>query len=183
MTGVAVLLLVLLGILHLTFPRTFVGFTISSNMVYDVLLSLAGIAVFVRFFTTTHQDNWSYGVFLFALMLHNVGLYENTFFGLGFDRYMHFVGGLAAALVADRLFANERWGRVQRFLLIVLVPLGCGAAAEIVEWFGYATFGAGDGFLLYGAGDIGEWQNASLDMFSNLVGALTVAVWRVTRKS
>lgn len=147
-----------------------------SGMVYDVLISMAALIVFSKLYNKLHQDSVSYFFFIFALILHNLGLYGTKPLGVSFDHYMHFVGGFAIAIITDRAF-TEKLSKMKRFAMLVIFTIGIGAIGEIIEWLGYALLGSGEGFLLYGSGDEGEWRNLIFDMIFNALGAATMAVF------
>ena len=128
-----------------------------------------------------HLDRFSYSIFLFALILHNMGLYATSPLGIRFDHYMHFIGGFALAVIGDRIF-NEKMSRGKRFILIVVFALGIGAVGEIFEWLGYGILGTGDGFFFYGMGDEGEWRNSMLDLIFNSLGCISFALFAFFRK-
>lgn len=168
LTGVAVILLIILGVRY-TLEQ--------SEMKYDILVSIAGIFVFLWLWKRTNQDALSYAAFLFMLIMHNLYLYPLSPLGINWDHYMHTISGFAAALIADRWFLKERWGRAQRGFVIFFLVMGAGALHEVVEWLGYAFLGEGDGFLFFGAGDEGEWRNAMIDLMFNGLGAFILISW------
>lgn len=146
------------------------------GMVLDIILSVIGLALFLKFYDTLNQDISSYFFFAFALVLHSLGLYAASPLGIRFDHYMHFVGGFAIAIVTDRAF-TQKFSPMKRFVFLVIFTLGVGAVGEIMEWLGYAFLGPGEGFLFYGMGDEGEWRNAVLDMIFDLFGGAAMAAF------
>lgn len=138
----------------------------------DAILSISAIIVFYKLYNKLNQDYMSYSFFIFALILHTLGLYATRPLGIRFDHYMHFVSGFTITLITDRLF-NERLSKMKRAILLVFFSIGVGAVGEIIEWLGYYVLGLGDGFLFYGLGDEGEWNNAILDLIFNSFGSLT----------
>lgn len=144
------------------------------GMVYDALISIGVLALFWKIYSRLNQDTTSCFFFIFALILHNLGLYSTSPLGIRFDHYMHFVGGFAVAIIADRIL-TEKFGAAKRFALIVIFAIGIGAIGEVIEWLGYAILGSGEGFLFYGSGDEGEWRNAIFDMIFNSAGAMAMA--------
>lgn len=110
---------------------------------------------------------------LAVLIMHHLNLYGNYYFSWPFDRYMHFFGGLAVTLFfAQYLYHSQGKRGIAVAFLSVTIAAGLGAYLEIIEFVGYATFGEGEGLLFYGTGDIGEWNNISWDLISNVSGGL-----------
>lgn len=157
-----------LGLKYLISNRT--------GMVLDIILSIIGLALFLKFYEALNQDLTSYFFFAFALVLHSFGLYATSPLGIRFDHYMHFVGGFAIAIITDRAL-TEKLSPMKRFAIIVVFALGIGAIGEIIEWLGYSFLGAGEGFLFYGMGDEGEWRNAILDLIFDLFGGAAMAAF------
>lgn len=150
----------------------------------DTIISILGVGLFNLLWTRLRQDNVSYLGFLILLTLHVAYLYPHSILGVPWDHYMHFIGGGAIALIADRMFAQEKhWGMGYRALIIILVAMGVGAIHEVIEWMGYAYLGEGEGWLFYGEGDEGAWQNAMLDMMFNFFGATLVALTQSMRRA
>jgi uncharacterized membrane protein YjdF len=148
----------------------------------DVAVALLGLFLFNHLYDRFHQDEWSYAAFLILLVLHCSYLYELSPLGIRWDHYMHTYAGIAIALIADRLFKLERWGNAKRGVVLILLAAGVGSIHEIVEWIGYAYLGRGEGFLLFGAGDEGEWRNSILDMLCNTLGAFVCTLIIVYKK-
>ncbi|MBI2657415.1 hypothetical protein HYX08_01830 [Candidatus Woesearchaeota archaeon] len=140
----------------------------------DVSVALVIIMLFYMNYNRLNQDNTSFFFLVSALALHNLGLYSTRLFGINFDHYMHFAGSFAVAMVADRLIGEK--SRVKRLFLITIIALGVGSVSEIVEWTGFALFGDGDGFFLYGMGDEGGYTNVNLDMIFNGMGGLAMGL-------
>lgn len=152
----------------------------------DMAVAFIGLGAFLLWGKRLGQDNVSYGVFAFMLFLHCAYLYEMSFFGIRWDHYMHTVGGISIALIADRMVLREKFSVPRRIVILLLLTLGIGAIHEMVEFFGYMYFGRGEGFLLFGAGDEGEWRNAILDLCFDALGAIIVSIgvaWRQLRKN
>ena len=171
-TIIAAIIFIILGIKYIISSRR--------ALIFDVIFSILIVGFFYKFYNKLHQDYKSYFALIFALVLHDLFLYDTSPFGIRFDHYMHFVGGFTIALITDRAF-NEKFGKIRRFTLLVIFALGFGVIGEIVEWLGYQVLGLGEGFFLYGIGDEGEWINAILDLIFNGLGAITMAVIRLFR--
>jgi len=109
------------------------------------------------------------------VILHSLGLYSETYFGIPFDLFLHFTAGVAIAMIfAEYLYHYEGDKRNHYRILFfsVLIAAGFGSCLEVVEWLGFSIWGQGGGILFYGAGDHGGWSNASMDMIANTVGAV-----------
>lgn len=136
------------------------------------IASLALVSYFL--YKRLHMNISIMLVGLAAIMLHSLKLYGNTYLGLSFDHYMHFIGGFATALIFYNYLYHElkKKGHLQIFILAVCITAGLGSFMEIMEFTGYSLFGEGNGLLFYGAGDFGEWNNAAWDMIYNTLGAV-----------
>jgi uncharacterized membrane protein YjdF len=142
-----------------------------NDLLIDISGSLIIIIIYLYFFKRWKQDSLAYLFLAFSLILHNMYLYSTTFLGIRFDHYMHLIGGFTLAIVVDRIL-RDKLSIKERVFLAIISASGIGALGEIIEWLGYNFLGEGDGFLLYGFGDEGEWQNATMDMIFNFFGGL-----------
>jgi len=115
---------------------------------------------------------------LVALTLHHLKLYGNFYFGLPFDRIMHFTAVAAiAAIFYQYLYHTEsKKNKLKISILSVLIAIGIASLMEIIEFVGYSFLGQGEGILFYGTGDLGEWNNLSWDLISNTLGAITATL-------
>lgn len=104
-------------------------------------------------------------------VLHTFGWFDLVILGLPFDHYLHFSAGLALGLIFyDYLrMTHSRWSSAA---LAVCIASGIGSFMEVFEFIGYSIGGEGGGILFYGAGDIGEWNNAARDMLMNTLGSM-----------
>jgi len=142
--------------------------------------------VFDRFFTAGliffiwllhkrfHLKLWIFIVILFAITLHHLKLYGMFFFGIPFDRIMHFTAGFAIALLVYQYIKTNchnltKW---EIFFIAIFAAAGIASMMEIIEFVGYSFLGEGEGILFYGTGDFGEWNNACWDLICNTSGAL-----------
>ena len=109
-----------------------------------------------------------------AFTLHHLKLYGQTYFGwLEFDMIMHAVAGAAITMVAySWLSQEELWSTLKVALIAALIAAGIASLNEVIEYFGYAFLGSGEGILFYGVGDFGEYADTALDLLSNAVGAV-----------
>ncbi len=147
----------------------------------DIFVVIIGIFLFNHFFKTLNQNLWSYGAFLTIMILHVAYLYPYTFL-VPWDVYMHFLSGLSLGIIVYRLFLKEKWSSLKKILIILLVVMGVGAVHEMIEWAGYAVLGEGEGWLLHGEGDEGEWRDTITDLFFNFLGVLTFLLIHQTFK-
>lgn len=136
----------------------------------DTALSIVAILLFNRFYTRLNQSLLSYFLFLLVLILHVAYLYPYSLF-VTWDIYMHSIAGFALGAITYQLFAKERWSTLKKTVIILLVIIGIGVVHEVTEWAGYAVLGEGEGWLLFGEGDEGEWRDTIFDLFFNFVGA------------
>ena len=122
-----------------------------------------------------------FGVTLFAmfvLVLHHLKFYGMFFFGMPFDKIMHFTAGIALGLIAyDYLHERTNMKKIEILIIAVLVAMGVGVIMEIIEFIGYTVFGEGEGLLFFGKGDFGEWFNAIWDIMCNMLGAIGAAIF------
>jgi len=116
--------------------------------------------------------------FLFGasfLILHDLGmfgLYNNFYFGLEYDLYLHMFFGFLASLILYRTFTHVgSYNKWVMFIAIITIILGFSAFHELFEYGGALLFGEGEGVLYIGAGDLDEWDTQK-DMLNNLIGAL-----------
>lgn len=105
------------------------------------------------------------------LLAHNLGLYGNTFI-LPFDYIIHLASGIFLALVFYPYFKSTHKRKLTIITLTILISIGIGSLLEIIEFIGFSFLGEGEGILLYGKGDWGEWNNVSWDLINNTIGAL-----------
>ncbi len=116
---------------------------------------------------------------LLTLTLHHLKLYGNFYFGIPFDRIMHFTAGFALVLIFYQfLYHSEKKKNPNKWkisFLSILIAAGAASLIEIVEFAGYSFLGHGEGILFYGTGDFGEWNNLSWDLICNTSGALLAA--------
>ncbi len=139
--------------------------------VIDNFIFLIGLFIYLKLFSKTNQNIFSYSAFAFGIILHNLYLYPYSPLGIPFDHYMHFIGSVCAVIVVERIYLNEIKHPLKHFLFLLFIVSGLGSFIEILEWFGAVFLGSGDGLLLFGVGDYIEWTNSSKDMIFNTLGA------------
>jgi uncharacterized membrane protein YjdF len=151
------------------------AFTVDSHYRYDfILMILLFVTVFkIRDKIRLHPLHF----FLLGvlLLLHGFGVfgtYENYYFGLEYDLYVHGFFGLVLALILYRSYNLVGFYRGWfMYVAIIAVVLGFSAMHEINEYVGALVVGDGEGVLGVGAGDLDNWD-AQKDMVNNVVGAL-----------
>ena len=147
-----------------------------TDFIFDRFFSAGLVLVIYLFYRYVGLRLGAVAIALFALFLHHLKLYGMFFFGIPFDRIMHFTAGLAIAiLVYDFLRKSNipSWGVV---LIAVFVAMGAGCVMEIIEFIGYSLGGFGEGLLFFGKGDFGEFNNISWDLINNTLGAIIGAM-------
>jgi hypothetical protein len=116
---------------------------------------------------------WMLALITFGILVHFAGglgldgggrVYDLVFFGIRFDKYVHFINALIAAVTVAEIFRFEgaKLGRLED-LAIVLIVLGLGAIVEIAEYFAVRT--------VPDAG-VGHYDNNMLDLIANLCGSV-----------
>ncbi len=130
------------------------------------------------------------------LLTHNLGafgLYGTTFFGLGFDKYQHFLSSAVAAYIvfhflAHKLHVKNHETKKQTViddhtttlvLLVIAVVTLLGLGIELLEFSGYVLFEEGEGILFAGDGDVltlhgsdGNYVDTMTDFIANTFGAI-----------
>ena len=143
------------------------------QLLFDRLLAL-GVSFLALLYYTQMRVRHSTIILGFILLIaHNTLAYDNTFFGIAFERYIHFFAAFTLSILFyDYIYATERRkNRLKLFFFSALVSIGIASLMEIVEFIGYSFLGEGKGILFYGTGDFGEWNNVSWDLISNTLGA------------
>jgi len=108
-------------------------------------------------------------------ILHNLGLYGTTPLGIGYDHYMHFLGGFTIAIVFDRIF-RENLPRAKRFILMIVCALGVGAVVEMVQWTDVFLLPDFNMFLAF------DPANSMADMIGNGLGGIAMGIITVLRR-
>ncbi len=102
-------------------------------------------------------------------------LYDAHLMGIRYDKYVHVVNAFAVTALVDRIFEIRRMPRTAlNAIMLVMVVLGLGALAEIVE-YGVVLTVPNNG--------VGEYDNNMQDLVANLSGSLLflavrLAFWR-----
>lgn len=89
-------------------------------------------------------------------------LYDNSIFGIRFDKYVHLINAFIAAVIMNYILFlfNVRVPRF-KYLFVIFIVLGLGAVIEIVEYLVMLTV-PGNG--------VGDYHNNMQDLLANLVG-------------
>jgi hypothetical protein len=120
---------------------------------------------------------------------HILGLYQlpsiGSLYGLAalnyhYDWIVHSLGmfcfTLAFCSIIYPYFGKVFKSKMVFFFFATFFMSGLGAFNETLEFVGYDMFGYGEGFLEFGDGDsspdAGPWQNASMDLVTNLIGII-----------
>lgn len=97
-------------------------------------------------------------------------LYDAVFFGMGYDKYVHFFNAFAVAALINQIFQRlEARIPIWPGLIILLLVLGLGAIVEIVEYIVVLTIPD------HGVGD---YHDNMRDMIANLAGGATFVLAR-----
>ena len=140
--------------------------------IYAILLFLA-IIVLWRYLRRFTFKTWTVILTEIGILMHFAGgflkldhrrLYEAIFFGLKYDKYVHFTNALAVSFLIKQLFGslNLKLKNLENIIIICIV-LGLGAVVEIVEYIITKTVPQNL---------VGFYDNNMQDLISNLVGGL-----------
>lgn len=89
-------------------------------------------------------------------------LYDNTIFGIRFDKYVHLTNAfIAAVIIRYILFLFDVQVPRFKYLFVIFIVLGLGAVIEIIEYLVMLTV-PGNG--------VGDYHNNMQDLLANLVG-------------
>jgi uncharacterized membrane protein YjdF len=149
----------------------FVATTANYRIAPVFLIPLLWAVFFLR--RRMHVHPFHYALFASALVLHNLGafgFYQQSFFGLSFDIYVHFYFGLVGTLLVRRALSRSlplhRWQVVAGAILLVM---GLGAIHELFE---YATWLIGGPKYSMLKPETSYFFDTSRDLLDNFLGAL-----------
>ncbi len=120
----------------------------------------------------------------FGILIHFAGglvniegkrLYDNFFYHIRYDKYVHFVNSFIACVITRKVLNNFGFS-IKRFdgFVVILIILGMGAIIEIVEYIVVST--------VPGAG-VGGYDNNMQDMIANFAGGIFYSLMkRFTQK-
>lgn len=126
-----------------------------------------------------------FAIFATALVLHNLGAfgaYRQSYYGLGFDTYVHFYFGAAGGFIIARAL-RCCFGLIGWHLWVgtVIVILGLGAIHELIEYASTLMLGPEKGMLKLNSPD--AKTDTQKDLFNNLAGTLlALSIYSVFRK-
>ncbi|MBW3011701.1 DUF2238 domain-containing protein, partial [Candidatus Woesearchaeota archaeon] len=153
-----------------------------NTLAYDRLFS-AAIALIAFFLYKRMKLSLAALLFgLFALVLHNAYFYGNFYFGIPFDRIMHFTAGMAVAFIFYEFMSTKKINKWGLMFLVIFIAAGITSMMEILEFFGYHYLQGGEGIFFYGTGDFGEYNNVSWDLISNTSGAIFASLLLFLKK-
>ncbi|TVQ04650.1 MAG: hypothetical protein EA359_05775 [Balneolaceae bacterium] len=99
-------------------------------------------------------------------------LYDAVIFGIGYDKYVHFINSFIVAATLNEIFhALHVRIPVFRNIVIVLMTLGVGAIVEILEYMVVLT--------IPDTG-VGDYHNNMRDLVANLFGSLMFLMFMQT---
>ena len=106
-------------------------------------------------------------------------IYELTWFGLGYDNYIHSISSFILAIIAYSLLEpglNEKIKKRRVYFGILLGLLGFGVAAtgELIELFGV---------VYIGSAGVGDYFNNAIDLVFNAIGASLASIFLVRHHS
>ena len=131
-----------------------------------------------------HIHACHFAIFATALVLHNLGAfgsYQEQYFGLDFDTYVHFYFGVAGGFIVARAlrncFALVGW---QLWVGTVIVILGLGGIHELIEYASTLILGPEKGMLKLNSPD--AKTDTQKDLLNNMLGTLlAVLIYSVFR--
>lgn len=167
----------------------------------DASVSIVIVLTLYYYKDKTHLTSSGFALVCGALVLHTLGglgFYESPpISGIPWDIVTHLYGFFAVSFALSDIFARYLPRKYQP-LLILLASLGVGSLVESAEYIGYLTFGKGEGFFAFGAGDVdgiidpqnalyyvgGGYFDSMWDLLINLLGSLIgIFTWHISRKS
>ena len=147
-----------------------------TGFIKDMFFSTFIITLAYILFNKLKLNNLTFFLTCFSIMIHNLGafgLYSTGFLGIPYDYITHFIGLFTATLIiANLLFGylgkDTPSKKLPFFLIIFIAGLGVGSIIETIEFSGYLTWGIGEGFFQFGAGDYGGLED--LNNMQTIVG-------------
>jgi uncharacterized membrane protein YjdF len=132
-----------------------------------------------------HIHACHYAIFATALVLHNLGAfgsYQEQYFGLDFDTYVHFYFGIAGGFIVARAlrccFGLVGW---QMWVGTAIVILGLSAIHELIEYGSTLILGPEKGMLKLNSPD--AKTDTQKDLLNNLLGTLlALAIYSTFRR-
>lgn len=177
--------LLFLWMLQYTYYQRFIEYRGTGNLdeffVYSLLI-IIGLAVGWWYFRRFTIPNYILFLVQFGIVIHFLGgmvlfdgkrLYDTSYLGIRFDKYVHFLNAFIAALVTN-FFFNILQFRIPylRNLIIILLVLGLGAIIEIVEYIVLLTIPTNG---------VGGYHNNMQDLLANFAGCIVyITTYKIT---
>jgi uncharacterized membrane protein YjdF len=143
---------------------------VTEFFLYSIAILLA-IAFLWLHFRRYPLPWWLLGLIQTAIVIHYAGafvelegrrLYDNAFFGLRYDKYVHFTNAFLIAVLISRLLLPRYLRKDAIFRCnILLAVLGLGAVVEIIEYVVCKTIPRNG---------VGDYDNNLQDLIANLLG-------------
>lgn len=165
---------------NLTFLFVFLNLIILINsfiqgtkFVYDGILILIFLLLLYTFYEKLFFTKLTFILVNILILIHHLGsfFYGRSFFGLEYDIYVHFLYGIIVSIyfytfLSNKINFNKHFlNKSELFIVAIILVMGISAIHELIEFSGTLILGPGDGFLYFGAGDLGnfdtEWDLAN----------------------
>src|SRR3989344_7244450 len=126
----------------------FIGWAILSgvsdhDMFFDRLYGAGEVFLVYLFWRKYRFSTLQLGLIGAAILLHQIKLYGNTYFGVEFDTYMHVVATFAIACLLASVIAQSLKPQHHHWLLrpfiVFTATVGIATTVEPIEYLGYAT--------------------------------------------
>jgi uncharacterized membrane protein YjdF len=168
----------------------------------DIIFSAALATAAFLLYEKLRMTPFIFSMVCLSLLVHDLGAFgfyaDPPLLSIPYDDIVHFLGIFSGTLLTGNLICRMMKKTKTRFssehlillLLIFLSGLGIGILIELLEFFGYMIFGAGEGAFMFGAGDGsalcdmesitgiigGGYFDTMEDHIYNTLGALTSTV-------
>ncbi len=154
------------------------SFIQGTKFVYDGVLILIILYLFYSYYEHFHFNNFTYLLVNLLIIIHHLGsfFYGRSFFGLEYDIYMHFSYGVIASIyfyyfLSSKInFNKHKLDNYELFYFTIFIVIGLSGLHELIEFAGAMILGPGEGFLYFGAGDIGSFDT-EWDLVNGFLGS------------
>jgi len=172
-TGITIIFLLIVAVYNLFNPTA--GVDIDYGLLFDGIWFTIIISFLYWKYESFNQNLLSYSLLLSLIVFHVIGVM--FFFGkslglIQFDMIIHTYGGFVLAVFFYRYinFKPKLYDNLKLRLaaFVILSVLGLSALHEVMEFLGYGLLGEGTGLFMYGLGDFGAYNDAMIDLMSNL---------------
>jgi len=128
------------------------------DFIKDCIFELIAISVFYLVERRYHLPTWIIGVAMIIPLLHAGGVtfdwFGLLFFGIGYDKFAHFLNSFAITVVAAGVMITRvSEGAMKKIIAGMLIALGFGAINEVNEFIGQEYFGI-TGAGMFSQGDL-----------------------------